>query len=239
MAKGEKNFSSEGKKVVKFENTPPPIADYDFKFRASKVAVAKAEGPNKVPYINGSTFELLNTANKEGGKNRTLRARFFLRTDPNEVGGPSAVLRGDGLVAFSKSVGVKFDLPVIPAKREDKDHNVVDCEILSPQRVAEWLKGLDGAVGKLHSKVEPDNRNPNVKWGAVDYFIEAEVEADEEEDDEDEDTTEDSDEDESDESDEDESDEDSDDEDEDEDEDEKPKKSKVIPLGKKKKKSKK
>lgn len=243
MAKGEKNFSSDGKKVHRFEFTPPPIADYSFKLRTSKVVVAKADGPNKVPYINGMVFELLNTAAKEGEKNRTIQHRAFLRTDPNGEY-PAAVLQQDGLVALSKSVGVKFDLPVIPAKRENKDHQIVDCEILSPQRVAEWLKGLDGAVGKLRTKLEPDQNDPAKKWGKVDYFIEAEVEAEEEEDeDEDEDETEedsDDDSDDEDEGDDEDSDEEDSDDDDASDEDEAPKKSKVIPLGKKKaKKSKK
>lgn len=235
MAKGEKNFSSDGQKIVRYESTPPPVADYSFKVRASKVTVAKADGPNKVPYINGLVLELLNTANKEGGKNRTLYHSLFLRTDP-DADGHAAVNRGDGLVAFSRSIGMKFDLPVIPSKRQNKEGDVVECAILSPQRVADWLKGLDGAVGKVHTKTRPDKNDPSKKYGAVDYFIEGEVEADEEdedEDDEDEAAADDSDDDE------DEDEAESDDEDTDEDEEEAPKKSKVLQPGEKKKKSKK
>jgi len=231
MAKGEKNFSSEGQKIVRYESTPPPVGDYSFKVRASKVTVAKADGPNKVPYINGMVLELLNTANKEGGKNRTLYHSLFLRTDP-DADGYAAVNRGDGLVAFSKSIGMKFNLPVIPAKRQDKEGNVLDCVILSPQRVAEWLKGLDGAVGKLRSKVQADYKDATKKYGKVDYFIEAEAEEDEDEDEDDE--LEEVDEDEGGDDDDEADDDDSDDSD---DDDERP--SKVTPIGKEKSKKKK
>ena len=227
MAKGEKTFSTEGRSVKKFEFTPPTPGDYDFKLRTSKVAVARADGANKVPYINGVVLELLNSAKSEGGKNMQVYHSMFLRIDPDKDG-VAAVDRGDGLVAFAKSLGVKMsNFPLITCKRGLQNGDVVDATIVSPQRVADWLKGLDGAVGRCRTKVRiGTGASEGKKFGAVDYFIESE-ESDEVEEDEDDETEESDDE-------ADESDEDEESDDDEDEEEEAPKKSKVVPLGQKK-----
>jgi len=235
MAKGEMSFDASKRQVKKFVNTPLTPGEYDFKFRSGKAAITVADGVGKVPYINGCQFELMDSASTEGGKNRLIYKSFFLRVSP-DADGVAAVDRGDGLVAFSKAIGVNLKLgegSIVKKAAKDKKGKDVTVLMLDPKKVVAWLKEQDGSKGSLRAKNRKDQNDPDVKWPDVDYFIEAEGMADEDEELEDE--TEESEESEDEIDEEDEEDEESD-EDEDEDEDEAPKKGKKAAPGKKGKK---
>ena len=185
MAKGESSFDASKRKVKRFDNKPPTPGEYDFKVRTSKAAITVADGVGKLPYINGVQFELLDSAENEGGKNRMLYKSFFLKVSP-DGDGVAAVDRGDGLVAFSKSIGVNLKLgegAVIKKPAKDKNGKEYTALLLDPKKVAAWLKEQDGSKGSLRSKVRKDKDDPEKQYGDVAYFIESEG-ADEEEEDE-------------------------------------------------------
>lgn len=219
-ATGERTFNSSEQQVTRYENKPLPVADYRAKIRTDKAEIAVAQGPGKLPYINGVVFELMNTAQSEGGKNRTIRQRFFLNTSPDKDG-KASVNRGAGVVALAKATGRQFKgVTLISRTKIDDAGNEKQVEILNPNQMLAWIKTLDGVVVKLKSK----NGKPTddgVKWPEVDFFHEREVEEEDEDEEQDEDEEKDE------ETDDDESDDEDEDEDEDEEvEDEKPKKKK-------------
>ena len=176
MAKGESSFDASKRKVKRFDNKPPTPGEYDFKVRTSKAAITVADGVGKLPYINGVQFELLDSAENEGGKNRVLYKSFFLKVSP-DADGVAAVDRGDGLVAFSKSIGVNLKLgegAVIKKPAKDKNGKEYTALLLDPKKVAAWLKEQDGSKGSLRSKVRKDKDDPEKQYGDVAYFIESE-----------------------------------------------------------------
>lgn len=246
MAKGESKFDSSAEKTHKYENKPLPVQDYEFKL-LSGPEIKVAQGVGKLPYINAQ-LELLNTAEKKGGKNRKIYHRFFLNTSPGKDG-VKGTNRQDGIVAFAQAIGKKLVCNTEPAVKVDDKGNKENVVILTADSVKQWLGGMAGAMGKLKSKNEKDQRNPDQSWPKVDFFhaaaessdedeeeeLDEEVEEADEEDEEsdEEEADEDEDEDES----EEDEDEDSEDEDEDEDEEEEaPKPAKKKVAGKKKKK---
>ena len=181
MAKGEMTYSSSDRKVSKFESNPPAPGDYDFKLRTSKLGVSVADGVGKVPYLSGIMLELLNTKTSEGGKNRVIFHRLFLRLDPAKDG-VASVDRGDGLTALLKATGLTLKgVTATKMQRATDDGQMVDCVVLDPQKVALFLKANDGAGGQVHTKVTTWQ---DKKRGEVDYFIEASGEEEEEEDEE-------------------------------------------------------
>lgn len=170
MATGESTFSSAGRTVKKFESKPLPIdVPYDFKVNSDWEKRCR-DGAGNLPYLNGS-FELLNTASAEGGKNRRVYAMLFLNMTPDKDGVVS-VDRGNGLVALSQALGVELSgIKMIP-KTKGEGEDAKEVMILSPNAVLEWLKSLDGATGKLMLKNEKDDKG-NVR-NKVDFFIAAE-----------------------------------------------------------------
>lgn len=187
MAKGEMGFDASKRKVRRFDNSPPPAGEYDFKFRSSKATISVADGVGKLPFINGCQLELMDSASTEGGKNRIIYHSFFLGTTPPPGGETAAVDGGDGIVAFSKAIGVNLKLgPGAVIKKAAKNKKGVDYTalILDPKKVVAWLKEQDGSKGTVRTKTRPDRNDPEVKYGAVNYFIEAEEGSEEEEDEE-------------------------------------------------------
>ena len=168
MATGETTFSTQGRQVVKFESKPLPTnVDYDFKLN-DDWEIRTAEGVGKLPYLNGS-LEMLNTASKEGGKNRKTFHKFFLDLSPGSDG-VSMVDRGHGLVAFCRSTGDDLNVGVV-TKPKGEEQKMVQC--LAPKATLAWLKAHAGCTGKLRLKVETDRNG--VPRNVVDYFIEGEA----------------------------------------------------------------
>ncbi len=246
MAKGEAKFDSSKEKTHKYENKPLPVQEYEFKLLTGP-EIKVAQGVGKLPYINAQ-LELLNTAEKKGGKNRKIYHRFFLNTSPGKDG-VKGTNRQDGIVAFSHAIGKKLVCNTEPAVRVDDKGEKQNVVILTADSVKQWLGGMAGATGKLKSKNEKDQRNPDQSWPKVDFFIAAAEQADESEEEEieeeeveeseeegEEEAEEESEDEESDEEDEDSEDEDEEDDEDEDEEEEAPKPSKKKVLKKKSKK---
>lgn len=185
MAKGQKTFSSSGRKVVKLEFKPLPPGEYELKLNAKTLEIKTAAGPGKLPYINASV-EALGTGG-DSGKNRRVYHRFFLDTTPSKKDGVSMVERGAGLVAFARAGGVELDgIPVVAKTKINDDGSSEEHEILDPKAVLEFLKGLDGSVISAKVKVTPADGNYGPK-NEIEYFIEGEPADSSDDEDEDED----------------------------------------------------
>lgn len=242
MAKGEKQFDSSKVQVKKFDNTPLPVQNWKGKL-IGPTEVKKAN-TSKLPAVL-SKIEVLKSASRKGGKNRTIPVRFHLTLTPG-ADGVAMIERGDGIAAFGKATGKTLKCGVIGATKVSDDGTETKVKVLDPNVVLKFVKNAEGKVFDFKSKNEAgtdaSGKKDGSSWPKVDFFIEEgeggggeeeedldgeeEEEADEEEgeDEETDSDEEESDDEESDEEDEDaEDDEDSDDddeEDEDEDEDE-------------------
>lgn len=219
--KGEASLDTGTAKVTKFDFKPIPVAMYDAK-GTGVVEKKKAAGAGKLPYVE-TRFELLNTSGKKGkgGKNRTVRHRFFLKRTPTESGFVM-VLRQDQIVAYCKALGIKAKLPLISMTETDAEGNSAKVQVVDSDAVVKLLEKTKGKVFKLKTKNEKDQTDPNKLWPLVDFFGPADEEDAEESDDDEETEEEEEADDEDDQDDDDDSgdDEDSDDEDEDDSDDE-------------------
>jgi len=147
---GEKRFRSSEEKVEKPKFDALTTGDYELKFRGDKFTVAapSQSNPDGLPYIKGQ-FEALETAVKEGGKNKVLFPMFHLKTTPTDKGFINAKARGS-VLDLAKAI------------REDLDVSLIEYttlagntyEMLNPTEVVAWLKSKDGLVVKAHIKQE-------------------------------------------------------------------------------------
>lgn len=172
MAKGERRFNSAGQDVVHFDRSPLPEDDYDLKLLADDLGVrsSKDKGPNAIPYIN-CRFEALNTAAKEGQKNRLVFKRFFLSLKPSPQGSV-APLRGGGLTELYRSKGMELEVPVLSktiVSGEGEDATQEEVEYLDPEAILEQLQEWTDSVFRAHVSVDkPRDRVVNGKTIAAD-----------------------------------------------------------------------
>lgn len=240
MAMGEKSFSTEGRKAVKYESKPIPSQAWELKLHTSEAEVGKSKQSN-LPYLM-IPIEALESASKEGGKNRRfyhyLNLGLFDYAD-----GTKPIDGAHQLVGLSKALGTKYQGPVrstkanLKSKDEDGEEvvEVKSVEFLDANALKKWLQQFDGTVVRGHSRIQPAKDGFPAK-GAIDEFFaseEGEASADDDEDEIDEEDADETEADETEDSDE-ESDETDEDEDEVEEEEEKPKsKGKVVKKKKK------
>ncbi len=169
MAKGETTFDASKQQVKKYESTPLPIKEYEGKLLPG-LQLKKAAGAGKLPYVFGM-IECLNSAVSEGGKNRKISKMFFLNTSPDKDG-VAGVNRQDGIVAYSKAVGANLKCGTVSAQKAIGDTGeMVGVRILDPNQALRYLEGTAGQLFSFKSKLQPDQNG--VKWGAIDFFIEA------------------------------------------------------------------
>ena len=149
---GERTFSTAGRTVVAPTFKPITPGTYTLKV-GSDAAVAKADKPDAVPYINLS-FEVEGTAASEGGKNMRVFHRLFIGLKPGKDG----VLnmdRENGLTAMAQSLNTEVEgVEVIEREANDADGNSVKLEYLNPKQLTEWIKGFAGTEVKARIKTE-------------------------------------------------------------------------------------
>lgn len=162
-ATGERTWSSSGKQPVKFEFEPIPSKDWTGKIVGSKVEVQKGTEPGSLPYVKFS-LEVLESAMKEGGKNRFIFPMLWLSLKPGKDGNVSPE-RANNIVGMARAFGEDTpEFPVITMTNKEG----VEEELLDPRAVAEWLKNHDGMTLRFHSKVETYK---DKKQAVVDYYI--------------------------------------------------------------------
>lgn len=180
-AQGEKNFSSEGMEVQKFDRTPIKVGDYAGVLKSSGASVKSAQDAGSVPYVGGVYIDVLNTGVGEG-QNKRVYWSAYLSLKPGKDGKVNPQ-RGNGLVALARAFGEELrDIPVRTMSAAVKVYDkatgrstptgeLEETDVLDARAVAEWLKERDGKELKFRSKLRPD-RDGN-KMAEVDYFIEA------------------------------------------------------------------
>ena len=167
MATGETVFSSSACTVHKFESKPLTPGEYELRLCADwEVRCAVGEG--KLPYLTGA-FEVMNTAERDGAKNRKIYHMFFLDLSPARDG-VSMVDRGNGIVAFTHAVGIPLEGIKIIQRKKGEDGKQAD--LLSPNMALAWLNGQEGAL--LRARVKTEKGQDDRAQSRVDYFIECE-----------------------------------------------------------------
>jgi hypothetical protein len=153
MATGEKSFSSRGRQVHKPDFKPVPAGKYTLKLNGNTAEVRTSQKkPGTPPWVN-VTFEILDTATSEGGKNRKLFKNFWLKSGVDK-NGRSTLDYGDGLVAFSKALNTDFDLPMREVTYDDPESGEeVTVDVLDAKAVKQWLIDNDGATAEANIKV--------------------------------------------------------------------------------------
>lgn len=170
---GERKFTTAGREVAKPERTPPPPGDYVGKLMGTKAEVRQGTEQDSLPYVTVPA-ELLDSAPKEGAKNRWQYINFWLSLLPSPKDGKINADRSNGLTAFGKSIGETIDLG---------DDSVMDfttragkvVPIINPHKLVKYLREKDGVTFKMRVKLEKDKQGER---STVDRFIEAEAGAD-------------------------------------------------------------
>lgn len=204
MAKGEKVFNPNERKVTRFKFEPVENKDWEATLVSKKISIAKGQDPQKpVPYIKGVQLRLSGSAAQEGQKDRYIFHKFFLGSTPKKAGGTANIDMAGGFTEFCKALGrtpqgMRFEDYTSP-------DGAVTLEGLNATDVKKFLEENDGATLNLRTKTEPSFFNKTELESVVDYFIEAEQQADDDEDADDADLDEDEDEEDGDEDSEDES----------------------------------
>lgn len=168
MVDGEKNFTTDGQRAVRFESTPVPTADYELKL-VDNFEIRKKAEPGAMPYI-AARFELLGTG-KDGGKNRLLFHNFMVSLDPGRDGVLNPA-RANQLTGYAQALGEAFKTGRI-VEVTNKAGGKTNC--IDPRAVVEWLKAKAGSITKAHVKVKPAKDGYDAK-NEVAYFIPAEEE---------------------------------------------------------------
>ncbi len=150
MAQGEARYNSAGRSVVRFDNKPIPVNDYQLELQEAGLEVKKSaeKGPDAIPYIN-SRLTALGTAAKEGAKDRLIFHKWFLSLKPGSDG---VVMpeRGGGLVEFCRSYGEEADFAILSLKLSDGS----TVKYFDPEEVLEYLKGKVGEPRQAHVTIE-------------------------------------------------------------------------------------
>lgn len=169
---GVKAWSSDKGEVTKMSFSPLPAGDYKLKVkRGWEIRKSDNANSSQLRYANGS-FEVLDSAQKEGGKNRKVFHSFYVDLTPGSDG---VVMpdRSGQLKDFARAVGQTISPPIIEQlKNNPKDGSKKKVQTLSPKAIVEFMNNLDGEVVEAHIKVEKDqNGNPQNR---VEFFVEAE-----------------------------------------------------------------
>jgi len=165
MARGETNFSTRGVRPERFENKPPPAGEYDAKLDFGSAEVRKKDAPGTFPYLNFK-IELLDTAVKEGGKNRVIFHMLFCSLKEGN-NGFQMYKRADQLAGLCSALGKAYNGPIIIMRDEDDN----EVEVIEPKALLKWLKAFDGDTIKLKTKVQKGTNGYSDR-GVVDYFME-------------------------------------------------------------------
>lgn len=175
MAKGEATYSSEGKKVQRFVNTPFPKGDYGLLLQGKGLEIrrSKEKGPDAIPYI-ACRFEAQGTA-KDGGKNRLVFHNFFLSTKPGTDGVIMPERQG-GIVEFMRANGQELKCGLKELTKED---GTVE-KYLDAEAVLEQLTEMVDTVTQGHVVIE-SGRTPDEDRNKVSYWKGADDEEGEEE----------------------------------------------------------
>lgn len=167
---GERRISSKGEKTDKPSFEPFPAGDYELVLRGQKTEIRVSdENEDAVPYVS-ATFEALNTAKGENGKNRLVFHMFRLKNVPQKDG-RLPWKSGNQLAGYRDSTGVEFDLPVTDFTTRAAN----TYEILSPEAVKEYLQGLDGQSVRARIKVKEASGAFQAK-NEISYFSKSEEE---------------------------------------------------------------
>lgn len=169
MATGERNFSTEGHKTVKFENKPLTPGEYDVRLDLSKSEVKAPKEPGKFPYINYA-LRVLGTATKEGGKDRLVFGMLFVSMKKYGESGFQLFTKGDQLVGLTRALGEQYNGPII----QMKDADGVATDVIAPKALLAWLKNFDGTTLRAKIKTQKGTGGYEDK-SVVDHFIEAEA----------------------------------------------------------------
>lgn len=136
MARGEARYSSAGKQVHRFDNTPIPVGDYQLLLVEEGLSIKRSveKGPDAIPYVN-TWLRALDTAPKEGQKDRLVFHKYFLSMKPGSDG---IIMpeRGGGIVEFCRSHGEEADFQILTLVKSDKTTE----DYFDPEEVMEYLK---------------------------------------------------------------------------------------------------
>lgn len=165
MAVGEKSFSSKGKKVERFDDSPCPPGGWPLKLRGDKAEIRKGNDSG-LPYIN-VPFEAVGSG--EGGRDKWVFHMFHLSLKPGKDGKVMAE-RQDGLVALAKAFGEDFDLPT--ATVTDAQGNKVT--VISAMPALKYLQNHDGETVNGQTKIEKGKGEYGDR-ARISYFEEAEA----------------------------------------------------------------
>lgn len=191
MAKGEKQFSTQGREARRFESKPFPEGDYQLKVLGETFEIRKPEPKTdkktgklkpSLPYINGA-YEVLGTG-QEGGKNRRVYGTLFLSQKPSDKDGSVMSDRADQLVGLARALGEELEGIIII--------EVQGIDVIGPKGVLAWIKAHDGAVINAHVKIskertDPDSGKTYSARNEIEFFIPSEeggLESEEEDEDE-------------------------------------------------------
>lgn len=169
MAKGESQYQSAGKKVVRFESKPIPKGDYELTLldKGLEVRRSKDKGPDAIPYI-GCRFAAEGTAAKEGGKNRLVFVNFFLSLKPGADGIVMPERQG-GIVEYLRANGKELDVGIKTLTLEDGSTvNYLDAEAIL-EMLQEMTDTTTPAYVTIEAGRDPkggDDRNKVSYWGA-------------------------------------------------------------------------
>lgn len=169
---GEMTFDFGSQQTYRFTSEPlDPKPTYDIKILGKQASIEKKEEPGKYPYIL-VPLEFLNTAKKEGDKNRVLWHRLFtsLKLDKQ---GKVMVNREDQAVQLGKAAGSMPNVPTVnlpTGETNPETGEALTQRCLNPQILKTWIEGLDGKVVKGKVKTVPPKDGYPAK-SEVDMFI--------------------------------------------------------------------
>lgn len=175
MTTGVKTYNSAGQTTQKFDTKPPQPKIYDAILRSEGVAINTMSDGR--PFIGGVRFELKGTANTEGGRNRSISHTFWLDTTAFKQDGIPSVAKADGIVPCARAMGEEVSLPEVTVSGADSEGNPRDMDMLDARAAKAWLQSHDGRALQLKTKLRADKNDPNIKYGAVAFFIEQQTHA--------------------------------------------------------------
>jgi hypothetical protein len=164
MATGEKRFSSKGRKVQRFDDSPVPPGSWPLKLRADKAEIRKSD-KSGMSYLN-VPFEAVGSG--DGGRDKWIFHMFHLSLKPGKDGKVMAE-RQDGLVAYAIGLGADFDFQQVTVK--DAEGNKVSA--IDAMSALKWIKNRDGEEVKAQTKIEK-GRDGYGDRARISYFEEAE-----------------------------------------------------------------
>ena len=156
MAKGETRYSSAGKPVHRFINTPIPAGPYPMELLGDGLETKKSAdaGPDAIPYINSRFAAHGTEGDKAGAKPRLVFHKFFIGLKPGSDG---IVMpeRGGGIVEYCRSFGEEADFALKTITLETPlEDGTGKIDYFDPDEVLEYLKNKVGEVKNAHVVIE-------------------------------------------------------------------------------------